>query len=115
MAETKTKKAKKEETTLVRTIEATKGRTFQGTVTKVFPTRVVLVLERIVKDQKYERYYKKKIKLHARIPKDLDIAVGDLIKVRETRPLSKIIHFAVTEIVTKVPRVESEDLEEKKK
>ena len=106
MAETKTKKAKNE-TTLVRTIEATKGRTFQGTVTKVFPTRAVLVLERIVKDQKYERYYKKKIKLHARIPKDLDIAVGDLIKVRETRPLSKIIHFAVTEIVTKAPRSRS--------
>ena len=106
MAETKTKKAK-EETTLVRTIEATKGRIFKGTVTKVFLTRVVIELERTVYHQKYERYYKKKIRLHARIPKGLDIAVGDVIKVRETRPLSKIIHFAVIEIVTKVHRTES--------
>ncbi len=115
MAEEKTKKAKKEETILVRTVEATKGRTFKGTVTKVFSTRIVIELERTIYNQKYERYYRKKIKLHARIPAGLDITIGDVVKVRETRPLSKIIHFAITEIVTRVPRIESDKVEEKKK
>lgn len=74
-----------------------RGRIFEGTVTKKFPKRVVVEFERTVFVQKYERFYKKKTRLHARLPDNLEINVGDYIKVKETRPLSKIIHFIVIE------------------
>lgn len=79
----------------------TRGRTFQGFVTKKFAKRVVIEFERTVYIKKYERFFKKKTKLHARLPDAMinDIHIGDYIKVRETRPLSKIIRFLVIEKV----------------
>lgn len=76
---------------------ATRGRIFEGFVTKKFPKRVVVEFERTVYVQKYERFYKKKTRLHARLPDNLanEINVGDYVRLRETRPLSKIIHFIV--------------------
>lgn len=74
-----------------------RGRTFQGTVIKKFHKRVVIEFERMIYIRKYERYAKSKTKIHARLPvcMEKDINVGDLIKVQECRPLSKIIHFVV--------------------
>ena len=75
----------------------TRGRMFEGTVTKKFPKRIVLEFQRTVFVQKYERFYKKKTRIHARLPDSManEINVGDYIKVQECRPLSKIIHFIV--------------------
>jgi len=72
-----------------------RGRQFKGYVTKKFPRRIVIGFERIVKIRKYERYMKKKTKLHARLPKckENEVKVGDYVLVGECRPLSKIIHF----------------------
>ena len=78
----------------LRGIVGTHGRTFEGIVTKKFQKRVVLEFERTIYIPKYERFQKKKTRLHARIS-DVDVDVGDHIKVRESRPLSKIIHFVV--------------------
>jgi small subunit ribosomal protein S17 len=79
----------------------TRGRTFKGTVTKVFPTRVVIEFERTIYIPKYERYQKKKSKLHAKLPEGMKIELGDYIKIQETRPLSKIIHFKVLGKISK--------------
>lgn len=75
----------------------TRGRVFEGTVTKKFHKRIVLEFERTVYVKKYERFYKKKTKLHARLPEAMDkeIQVGDYIEIKECRPLSKLIHFVV--------------------
>ena len=72
---------------------------FKGTVVSKFPKRVAIEFERMVYVRKYERYSKSRTKVHARLPECLEdqIKVGDLIKVQECRPLSKIIHFAVVE------------------
>ena len=74
-----------------------RGRTFEGFVTKKFPKRVVVEFERTVFIPKYERFYKKKTRLHARLPDSLanEINIGDYVRLQETRPLSKIIHFIV--------------------
>jgi small subunit ribosomal protein S17 len=74
-----------------------RGRIFKGIITKKFPTRVVVEFERTLYLPKYERYFKKKTKLHARMQKDMKLEIGDLVKIRECRPLSKIIHFIVIE------------------
>lgn len=75
----------------------TRGRFFQGTVVKKFPTRVVIEFERTVYIRKFERFAKKKTRIHAYLPPSMfeKINLGDYIKVQECRPLSKIIHFVV--------------------
>ncbi|VVB83607.1 30S ribosomal protein S17 [uncultured archaeon] len=74
-----------------------RGRTFEGRVTKKLPTRVTIELERRVYSRKFERYFKSKTKIHAHLAECMEkqINIGDLIKIQECRPLSKIIHFTV--------------------
>lgn len=81
----------------------TRGRIFKGTVIKKFPKRVVIEFERTIYIKKYERYSKRKTKLHARLPDEMikEINIGDYIEIRECRPLSKIIHFIVVRKVIK--------------
>ncbi len=75
----------------------TRGRVFEGNVIRKFPKRVTIEFERMVYVRKYERYARKKTKIHARLPACMEesINVGDLIKIQECRPLSKILHFTV--------------------
>jgi small subunit ribosomal protein S17 len=90
---------KKQQEKKGKVLVATRGRTFQGYVTKKFPKRVVVEFERTVYIKKYERFTKDKTRLHARISPDMQVDVGDYVKVQECRPLSKIIHFVVTEVI----------------
>ena len=43
-------------------------------------------------------------KIHAKLPACMgeDVGVGDLIQIAETRPISKMIHFVVTNVVKKM-------------
>lgn len=74
---------------------AARGRIFSGEVIKKFPRRIVINFERTVFIRKYERYAKKKTKLHARLPECMEnsVHIGDYVQIMECRPLSKIIHF----------------------
>ena len=90
-------KTKHEENKKNKFLVPTRGRTFEGIVTKKFPNRLVIEIERTVYVPKYERYYKKKSRLHARISEGIDVNVGDYVKIRECRPLSKIVHFIFIE------------------
>lgn len=76
----------------------TRGRVFRGEVIKKFDTRVVIEFERTIRVAKYERFAKKRTRIHAKIPENMEVQLGDFVKVRECRPLSKIIHFIVTEV-----------------
>jgi len=74
-----------------------RGRTFKGKVIRKFPKRVCIEFERTIYIKKYERYAKRKTKLHARLPDCMshEINIGDSIEIKECRPISKIIHFIV--------------------
>ena len=74
-----------------------RGRVFEGKVIRKFHKRVAIEFERMIYVRKYERYFKSRTKLHARLPicMEKEINLGDLIKIQECRPLSKIIHFVV--------------------
>ena len=63
----------------------------------------MIEFERMIYIKKYERYAKSKTKVHARLPTcmEKEIKMGDLVKIQECRPLSKIIHFVVISKVTK--------------
>ena len=82
---------------------AARGRTFEGYVTKKFARRIVIEFERTIFVKKYERYSKKKSKLHARLPECMrkQVEVGDYVQIKECRPLSKIVHFVLIKIIKK--------------
>jgi len=81
-----------------------RGRTFQGIVIKKLPMKITIQFERMLKIKKYERYEKRKTKIHARLPNCLkdEINVGDLVEVSETRPISKTIHFVTNKLIRKL-------------
>lgn len=74
-----------------------RGRNFKGFVVRKFSRRVCIEFERIIHIEKYERYMKKRTRIHARLPDCLkeEIDIGDYVEIKECRPLSKIIHFVV--------------------
>ena len=92
----------------------TRGRIFEGYVKKKFPKRVAIEFERMVYVRKYERYKKSRTKIHARLPECLEkeIKVGDLVRIQECRPLSKIIHNVV---IKKIKDSSQENKKEDKK
>ena len=77
----------------------TRGKTFKGIVVSKNEKRIAIESERMVYIKKYERYAKSKAKIHARLPSCMEknIQIGDLVKIQECRPLSRIIHFVVIE------------------
>jgi len=78
----------------------THGRTFTGTVTSDRMTNTVTVewpRRRYI--AKYQRYEKRKSKVHAHNPKELHAKTGDRVRIMETRPISKTKHFVVVEIL----------------
>ena len=93
---------------------ANRGRTFKGIVVKKFPTRVVIEFGRVVFVPKYDRFYKKKTRIHARLPQGMEVNVNDSVKIAECRPLSKIIHHVVIEKINSAEEAHSENSEEKK-
>lgn len=88
---------KKEKKNIVRELVKTRGRNFQGTVLRKFHDRVTIQFERLLYSRKYERYEKRKTKLHARLPKEMEskISVGDYVEIAECRPISKTVTFIV--------------------
>ncbi len=78
-----------------------RGRIFEGIVIRKLSDKVTIEMERMFKIPKYERYEKRKTKIHARLFPCLknEFSVGDLIEVSETRPISKTIHFVVTKVI----------------
>jgi small subunit ribosomal protein S17 len=91
-----------------------RGRSFKGTVIRKFPKRIVIEFERTLFIAKYERYSKRKTKLHARLPDCMfnEINLGDYVEIMECRPISKIIHFMT---VKKISGDEMENKSEEEK
>ncbi len=94
---TKTKNEKKQEK--IKNVVGSRGRIFEGSVTKKFDKRIVVEAQKTKYAKKYESYFKQRQKLHARIPEGAKVNVGDYVRIQECRPLSKIINFVLIEIV----------------
>jgi small subunit ribosomal protein S17 len=79
------------------------GRVFEGVVINKIHGRVKIEFERILKVPKYERYEKRRTRIHARLPDCLnkEVQEGDLIQIEETRPISKTINFIVAKVIRK--------------
>jgi len=60
---------------------------------------VVVVREFEKRDRKFERFEKRRSKIHAHNPPCLDAKVGDSVKIAECRPLSKTKTYVVVEVL----------------
>ena len=77
-----------------------RGRVFTGTVTSAKMQKTVSVewpMRKYVK--KYERFELRRSKVKAHNPESINAKEGDLVRIAETRPLSKTKNFVVIEIV----------------
>ena len=73
-----------------------------GTVTSNKMTKTITVaIERKVKHPIYGKFVKKTSKLHAHDEKN-ECSIGDIVKIMETRPLSKTQRWRLVEVVEKV-------------
>jgi small subunit ribosomal protein S17 len=83
------------------TTQTTKRRVLRGTVvsTKMQDT-ITVAVERYVKHAKYKKFQKrtKKYLVH---DKGNTAGMGDIVLIRETRPLSKRKHFELADTITK--------------
>ncbi|MBA2657735.1 MAG: 30S ribosomal protein S17 [Tatlockia sp.] len=76
------------------------GRTIVGKVVsdKMQKTIVVLV-ERTVKHPKYGKIMKRRTKLHAHDENQVS-KIGNTVKIRESRPLSKMKSWVLVEVIS---------------
>ncbi len=79
-----------------------RGAKFIGTVTSARMHKTATVMwERPHYIRKYERYERRRTKLHAHNPAHLDAQKGNIVLVEETRPISKTKHFVITKVIGK--------------
>ena len=62
---------------------------------------VTIAVERKVKHPMYGKFVKKTTKFHAHDEKN-ECSMGDLVKIMETRPLSKTKRWRLVEVIEKV-------------
>lgn len=77
-----------------------RGNVFIGTVVSAkVPRTLTVYWERKVFVKKYERYTRKRTKVRVHCPPCFEIKEGDIIKIAESRPISKTKSFVVIEKV----------------
>ncbi len=89
----------KNKNTNTNTVSAT-GKVFTGTVVSDKMTNtIVVVLDYISRHPVYKKIVKKRKKIYSE--NNLSATIGDIVKVSETRPLSKLKRFTTVEIIKK--------------
>lgn len=77
-----------------------RGQTIEGTVASTDMEKTVVVeREYDVRVPKYDRYMKRRSRIPAHHPACLDLSSGDIVRIAETRPLSKTKSHVVVEVV----------------
>jgi len=75
-----------------------RGQIIEGVVVSAKAPKTVVVLRSYLKKiKKYERYERRRSKIHAHNPPCIDAKEGDMVKIAECRPLSKTKSFVVVE------------------
>jgi small subunit ribosomal protein S17 len=107
MAEKKVRAKKEDEQAVVRTVKAEenypiRGNVFEGKVISAKANKTVTVERELVQYiPKYERYKKIRSRVKAHNPTSINAKEGDLVRIGETRRISKTKSFVVMEILGK--------------
>lgn len=85
------------------------GKEFVGVVISDKANKTVTVeWERRRLITKYERYEKRYSRVYAHNPITINARMGDTVRIKETRPLSKTKNFVVVEVVKRAGAIENE-------
>ncbi|MCS7118950.1 MAG: 30S ribosomal protein S17 [Archaeoglobaceae archaeon] len=76
-----------------------RGQILTGKVVKIYGKTAVIERELIKYVPKYERYMRKRSKLHAHNPDCIRAKPGDLVRIGECRPISKTKSFVILEVI----------------
>jgi small subunit ribosomal protein S17 len=80
--------------------------TKQGTITSAkMQNTVTVTVHRSRQHALYKKSFRVSKKFLADTNNMTDLAIGDIVIIEECRPLSKLKHFKVKEVVKRVPRV----------
>ncbi len=74
-----------------------RGRILTGRVVSLSRQTIVIQREYLDKVKKYNRYERRRSKLHAHLPPCIDLKEGDTASIAECRPLAKTISFVVVQ------------------
>lgn len=81
---------------------STRGQEFLGKVISAKMSKTATVSwERRKYVRKYERYEKRRTSIHAHNPESIAAVEGDIVRVKQTRPLSKTKHYIIIEKIQK--------------
>ena len=76
-----------------------RGKIFEGIVINAKAKgTVVIERESLIDFTKFKRFGRSKNKIHAHVPSNIDIQVGDYVVAAECRPISKSVSFVVVEV-----------------
>lgn len=79
-----------------------RGKQFTGTVVSAKMHKTVVVQwERRVLIPKFQRYEKRRSKVSVHNPDEINAQEGDVVRIQETRPLSKTKNFVVVEVLSR--------------
>jgi small subunit ribosomal protein S17 len=74
----------------------THGSVLVGKVIKMGSAKTIQIeIQKLDYIQKYERYEKKRIRIHAHNPPCIKVNIGDTVTIMECRPISKTKNFVV--------------------
>ncbi|MCL4358345.1 MAG: 30S ribosomal protein S17 [Patescibacteria group bacterium] len=80
-----------------------------GQVVSTKMAKTVVVVNKVLKQEKlYRKFYHRLTRYYAD-PKDFDLKVGDSVLIEETRPLSKLKRWRVIKILTSLASPEKND------
>lgn len=75
-----------------------RGNILEGIVVSTKPKNTAIVQREYLKFvPKYERYERRRTKINAHLPEEIEVKVGDKVRIGETRKLSKTKSFIVIE------------------
>ena len=78
-----------------------RGQSFKGRVVSARPTRTVTIERTLIEFvPKFERYKKKRSRVHAHNPACINAKEGDVVLAGETRRLSKTKSFSVLKVLS---------------
>lgn len=77
-----------------------RGMRLVGKVVSTKMKKTVVVQREIVKYlKKYKRWYRDNAKIHAHVPSNIELNVGDIVEVAQTRRISKTKAWVVTKLI----------------
>ena len=76
-----------------------RGKLFEGIVINAKAKKTAVIQkESLIYFEKFKRFGRSKNKIHAHVPSNLNVQVGDYVVAAECRPISKSVSFVIVEV-----------------